>query len=828
MNNRHKTKTVSSRWGLKGKLILSMLLVGVVPLVVGLVMAFVQGSREIHQVSGESFQALATEAARKLDILVTEEIARTSRIANDPDIVRELEKRRDALQDLPDRESQAAVANNSARWEAKDPALVKTVTDSRLAGLIREYYTGSHSAPDQLLPKVIRAATKMLYITDIQGNLAAALTTKPPYVNGKSAWWQGAFDKGIGHLYIEDVHFDERAGTYVFSISLPIMDSLRYEVVGVIHRIIDAKEFLSPSTHTIRFGKTGHVMLIDSRGIVMSCPILPTGVRLSDAGLIPLVTLHQPGWVSASSDGHGGQGTSIIGFSPLPEVSRFTRGSLDEGAWHTFVWQSSDELFAPVQHLFTWLSVFACVAVGLLITLGYLAAGRIVTPVRQLQAAARSIGKGEFREPISIKTGDEIEDLAEEINRMNAQLEAAFAGLSDQVNLKTQEVRYLQQSTSQILDAVPTPVIMVDKEERLQYVNRATRNSFHLGDQDSLPTSLFDLLPVEPASRERLRREFETRGASSSSSAGPSVASAGGQHEAEPRDPLSPVSQRPSRLENRELHIGPNTYRYEWFRLAGRAGETERIGIVLRDATDESRLQDQLIQAEKSGSLGVLTAGIGHELNNPLFGILGLGEAIQEEGDLARAKSYARDILDHGRRMAAIIRDFTGVAARGANDQRVLVDLNVQLDQALAIMQASHDNLRTEIRKEYEAIPKVKALPEEMRQVFMNVLMNAVQAMEGGGRLAIRTTAQAGMATVTIRDVGPGIPKQHLSKIFDPFFTTKGQGEGSGLGLTIARRIARKFGGDVRIESQEGHGTTCLITLPTADTTVSKGEPCTL
>lgn len=173
----------------------------------------------------------------------------------------------------------------------------------------------------------MRAATKKLFITDVQGNLFAALTTKPGFSHADSPWWKGSFNRGVGQLYIEDLHFDEQANAYVFSISLPVMDSLRYEVVGVLHRVIDAKEFFSPSTHPIRFGKTGHVMLIDSRGMVLSCPILPTGVQLSGASLIPQVTVRQPGWVTADSDGHGGQGTAIIGFAPPRNQSGHKRGT---------------------------------------------------------------------------------------------------------------------------------------------------------------------------------------------------------------------------------------------------------------------------------------------------------------------------------------------------------------------------------------------------------------------------------------------------------------------------------------------------------------------
>jgi signal transduction histidine kinase len=248
--------------------------------------------------------------------------------------------------------------------------------------------------------------------------------------------------------------------------------------------------------------------------------------------------------------------------------------------------------------------------------------------------------------------------------------------------------------------------------------------------------------------------------------------------------------------------------------MTGRNQGEDRIGLVFRDTTDDSLLQDQLIQAEKSGSLGTLTAGIGHELNNPLFGILGLGEAIGEEANLDRVRSYAHDIVQHGRRMAAIIRDFTGVTARETSDQRQPVHLERELDQAIATLTGSMDASGLAIQRTYAGDTCVPALPDQLRQAFMNVLMNAFQAMKGRGVLCLSTSLTDTSVVTTIADSGPGIPKQHLSKIFDPFFTTKGQGEGSGLGLTVARRIIKKFGGDIRIESQEGSGTSCIVTLP--------------
>jgi two-component system, NtrC family, sensor kinase len=803
-------------WRLQTKLIVSMLLVGVVPLLVGLGMAFWQGSKEIHEVSGESFKALATEAARKLDILVGEEIARTSRIASDPLIIRELERRRDTIQNP----TSAAADDLQLKWETKDPTAVKAITENPISNLLREYYTGTKSQADELIPQVVRGATKMLFVTDIQGHLVAALSTHPHFANGDRVWWKGTYNKGIGQIYIEDVYFDDLVGTYTFSISLPIMDSLRYETVGVLHRVIDAKEFFSPSTQPIRFGKTGHVMLIDHRGIVMSCPILPTGVSLSDPGIIPLVTLGHPGWTSAPSDGHGGRSSSIIGFSPLPETSRLTNGALDIGSWHTFVWQSSDELFGPIKHLFTWMTVFGGIAVCLLATLGYLAATRIVTPVQQLQLAAQSIGRGELRQSIQIKTGDELETLAEEFNRMNRQLEAAFAGLTDQVTLKTQEVQYLQRSTDQILDAVPTPILIVDDQEQVHYVNRTGREAFRLaGEPDSI-RRLFEILPVDAAHQQQLRQELwsqQTTGAVSFAKNEPTFSD-------HVRDPLVPRTGTAPSSRPAELQLGSHLYRYQWFRVTGRPGETDRVGLVLRDTTDDSRMQERLVQAEKSGSLGVLTAGIGHELNNPLFGILGLGEALQDECDPARVKSYAQDIVQQGKRMATIIRDFTGVAARETSDQWQTVHLERELDQALATIITSLGTSELTVERHFAGDTLVSALPDQLRQAFTNLLMNAVQAMKGKGTLRLSTTVAETTVVATIADSGPGIPREHLSKIFDPFFTTKGQGEGSGLGLTVARRIIKKFGGDIRLESVEGTGTSCMVTLPVISSVSSSKE----
>ncbi len=805
--------TTKGKEGLRRKLIVSMLLVGAVPLAVGLAMAFFQGTKEIREVSGTSFEALATETARKIDLILSDELSKISQITTDVNIIQALEVRRDQFADYGDEALQALIAQETKEWTDEDPQLVQRLMKNDLVTTLQRYDSGTYVDQGHPIPVITRSATRGLFITDVAGRLIATLNSNVPYAHSHEPWWQGAFKKGVGQLYIANVAFNEQLKIYTFTLSLPIMDSLRYQVVGVLHRIYDAKEFFSSHIDTIRFGETGHVMLIDGNGMVLSCPVLPTGTRLSDPQIIPLVTLMQNGWTPAPSDGHGGVRSSIIGFAPLPTTSRITQNSTGMG-WHMFVWQSSDELFAPIEHLFTWVAAFGLLSITLLAGLGYLAASRIVTPIRRLQEAAKLIGHGTWQEPIIIKTGDEIEELADEVNRMNTQLAATFAGLESEVETKSQEVQYLQESTAQILDSVPDPVIMLDQEKQVVYLNRASKEAFHLTDTGQLKgKSLFSILETDSMTQQKIGKEFQSIGASSTGET-PEMTKALNGKAGGLRDPLQQVTGQAAASDRQEIRVNGQIYRYQWFGVRARPGQNQEVGLVFRDVTEESRLQDRLIKEEKLASIGVLSAGIGHELNNPLVGVIGLGEAIQDEENPSQIKEYAHSIVQHGRRMASIIRDFTGQATSQVKAQSSEVNLNEQLQHALNGVKETYDAVSMDIQTDYQDLPAVMGNPQELSQAFVNILTNAVQALGDQGILKVSTTVREHKIQVTIEDNGQGVPQHLLPKIFDPFFTTKQQGEGAGLGLTIARRIIQKYEGQIQVMSKEGAGTTCQITFP--------------
>ncbi len=391
-----------------------------------------------------------------------------------------------------------------------------------------------------------------------------------------------------------------------------------------------------------------------------------------------------------------------------------------------------------------------------------------------------------------------------------------FAGIIRDITerkLAEDRLNYLKEYIETILDSMPNPVLIVGQDERVEYINRASQEAFGLPDRDVSRFTLYDLIRTDHATRDQIRGGLEQHVDVQQATLASFPPGRPRQPE-QARDPLSPPAVPGEGPLLNELRIGGSKYQYAWFHVNARPGDGKKAGLVLRDITEESLLHDQLIQAEKLAGLWVLTSGVAHELNNPLYAILGLSEALLEESEMDPMKEHAKGIVGEAKRMARIVQDFTGQARADAAGPRVAVDINEQLDQALRSARMNIAGESLVVRKDYGEVPRIEANSLEIWQTLMNVITNAIQAMNGTGELFLKTEAGGGAISVLIRDSGPGIPSAHVSKIFDPFFTTKRQGEGTGLGLTIARRIVTKYGGRIRVETHEGHGATFILTFP--------------
>jgi signal transduction histidine kinase len=262
------------------------------------------------------------------------------------------------------------------------------------------------------------------------------------------------------------------------------------------------------------------------------------------------------------------------------------------------------------------------------------------------------------------------------------------------------------------------------------------------------------------------------------------------------------------------VKLDGKVFAYQIFDIVIHDDSGKRLGLLLRDVTEDVVLHDQLAMAEKLSGLGTLTAGIAHELNNPLVSIMGFTEAILGEKDHDKIHRYASKVFDRSKHMSSIILNMSGYSRSAGTVEAKDVNLNERIDAAIeiAILASYSDDIKLD--KQFSELPPIKAKPEEIQQIFTNLLTNAVQAMEGKGELDISTEQKNGNVLAKIRDTGPGIPQEHLTKIYDPFFTTKEQGKGTGLGLNIVHKLVVKYGGKIDVSSETGKGTTFSLTFP--------------
>lgn len=278
---------------------------------------------------------------------------------------------------------------------------------------------------------------------------------------------------------------------------------------------------------------------------------------------------------------------------------------------------------------------------------------------------------------------------------------------------------------------------------------------------------------------------------------------------------------------------------------------SKQQSVALRQAFEElKRTQEQLVQSEKMASIGQLAAGVAHEINNPigyLHSNLGtLGQYVedvyrvvaayeaalsaltdpQSRAAIEQAKKAAdfqfvlEDIpkllaesLEGIQRVRKIVQDLKDFAHAGESEDWQWVDLRHSLSRTLNIV---HNELKykAEVLQSYDDIPEIRCLPGQLNQVFMNLLVNAAQAIPERGRITISTRCCGDKVEIAVADTGQGIPADVLPKVFDPFFTTKPVGKGTGLGLSVSYGIVRNHGGDIDAASQPGVGTTFTVRLP--------------
>jgi two-component system, NtrC family, sensor kinase len=259
------------------------------------------------------------------------------------------------------------------------------------------------------------------------------------------------------------------------------------------------------------------------------------------------------------------------------------------------------------------------------------------------------------------------------------------------------------------------------------------------------------------------------------------------------------------------------TGRFQKRRLAPLRDGDDVTGVVIivEDITEFKRLLDQTIQSEKLAEVGRLSAGIAHEINNPLSMVAYATELLKREQPLT---GFQEEMLDKIETEVERLKTLTGGLlsfSSNRNTMNRMVNLNDLVNEVLKLLRFELQRKSIRLETEFSEVPVISADPNKLKQVVINLVMNAVQAMQGEGRVVLQTGINRDDSLeLLVKDDGPGIPEGLQEQVFVPFFTTKPEGEGTGLGLYICQNIIREHGGVITLESQPGAGTTFRICLP--------------
>lgn len=637
----------------------------------------------------------------------------------------------------------------------------------------------------------------------------------------------------------------------------------------------------------IKVGKNGHAYVVGAQGRLIAHPDISLVLRNTDMSGLVQVQATQAGRSDDAAEALQGalniQGQEVLTASaPISPLG-----------WTMFVELPVKEAYAPLYAALQRLAIVLIVASLLAVLAGILLARRMVGPIQALRAGAERIGAGDLGQRISIKTGDELEGLANQFNDMGARLQESYADLEKKVERRTAELlESLQQqtATSEVLESISSsggelkPVFqkMLENATRICGANFGTMTLYEEGGfrtvalynapQDYIDTQLYKLIRPHPESGlGTVERTYQTVHIDDIRTQPPylqgnpnvrALADLAGARTVV----IVPMLKADEligtiaifRQEVRSFTEKQTALVASFANQAVIAIENASLLNELRERTNDlsqslddlRAAQDRLIQTEKLASLGQLTAGIAHEIKNPLnfvnnFSALSselidelngtlksaaLDEKTREEIDeiTQTLKSNLEKVVQHGKRADSIVKNMLLHSREGSGERRP-ADINAIVEESLnlayhgARAERSGFNITLERNLDPSA-GTIDLYPQEIMRVFLNLISNgfyaATKRKEAGGdgfepTLRATTKNLGSRVEIRIRDNGIGIPPEVKEKIFNPFFTTKPAGEGTGLGLSMSHDIiAKQHGGKIEVDTEPGSFTEFIITLP--------------
>ena len=643
----------------------------------------------------------------------------------------------------------------------------------------------------------------------------------------------------------------------------------------------------------IAVGKHGRAYVVDSGGRLIAHPDISLVLRNTDMSRLAQVKSARAGSASEAVQ----EAADITGHEVLTAYA-----PVNPLGWFVFVETPIEEAYAPLYSSIQRTGYVLLGALALAFVAGMFLAGRMVVPIQALRAGAARLGSGDLSQRIRIKTGDEVEALADQFNDMAGRLEESYAGLEQKVEDRTRELTESleqQTATSEVLRVISSSPGDLEPVFRamLENATRICQAKFGvLSLREGAALRVVAMHNAPPAYAELRRREptwiptgqmgrIAAQAATTKQAIQVPDLAAYGTDDPLIRDFARTTGARSlilvPLLKEGELIGTSAIYRQEvrpftdkqvelltnFAAQAVIAIENARLLSELHQRTadltkslDELRTaQDRLVQTEKLASLGQLTAGIAHEIKNPLNFVNNFSsvsvELIDELGEIlggvATDEKTREDIADladtlrgnlekivqHGKRADSIVKNMLLHSREGSGEHRP-VDINAIVEESLNLAyhgaRAEKQGFNITLERSFDpAAGEVDLFPQEITRVLLNLISNGFYAAtkrkaqpgsEGFEPVLAATTKNLGdRVEIRIRDNGTGIPPDVKAKMFNPFFTTKPAGEGTGLGLSISHDIiVKQHSGSIAVETEPDQFTEFKIVLPRSAATFNK------
>jgi two-component system NtrC family sensor kinase len=362
-----------------------------------------------------------------------------------------------------------------------------------------------------------------------------------------------------------------------------------------------------------------------------------------------------------------------------------------------------------------------------------------------------------------------------------------------QLHLKAEELGRMREFNENILESLDNGLVVFDADETIVRWNRALEEFYGVAREAAIGCRLGDLFDAPFVEALRAARHDHPYGATLY------------------RVPLSSRDSHAPRLLVNATEVP----------LQNASGDDAVVGMlmIIEDITDRVQLEEQLQISEKMASIGLLAAGVAHEVNTPLTGISSFTQMLLEGADPADPKTVLLEKIERQTfRAAKIVNGLLNLSRPGtASNERVDVDLNAVITDVFSLLEHQFEVGSIKVRRELapEMAP-VLGIEHQLQQVFLNLFLNARDAMPSGGWLSVTTRLESDRVVAEIADTGSGIPSEQIARIYDPFFTTKAIGRGTGLGLSITYGIVREHDGTILCDSAVGQGTRFMLALPLA------------